>query len=79
MAPRIVAKKFSIGGFAVMREALHLFGGAWHCKINQNSTYSVSRFNLGVLGALCRGLSPPWRRDWWLPGSSGYVYSPVES
>jgi len=38
--------------------ALRLFGGAWHYKINQNSTYSVSRFNLGGLGALFGGAKP---------------------
>jgi len=36
---RTVARKFSIGGFAVLRGAFRLCGGAWHYKINQNSTY----------------------------------------
>jgi len=48
------------GALQFCGEDFRLSGGAWHHKINQSSTYlSVSRFNLGVLGALFGGLSPP--------------------
>ena len=36
---RTVARKFSIGGFAVLRRAFYLFGEYWDYKNNQNSTY----------------------------------------
>jgi len=50
---RSVARKFSIG--ALCSSA----GGASHYKIHPNSTYSVSRSNLGGLRALLGGKSPP--------------------
>jgi len=58
---RSVARKFSIGGFAVLRGGLEII------KLTKTPhVYSVSRFNLGGLGALIGVLSPPnppWRRD----------------
>ena len=46
-------------GFAVLRGGFSFVRGDWHHEINQNSTYlSVSRFNLGVLGALFTGAKP---------------------
>jgi len=58
-SPEPSPKKFPIGGLCNSAEALRLLGGAWHYKIDQNSTYSVSRFNWGGL-ELCLGeQSPP--------------------
>jgi len=58
LQPEPSLESFQYGGFAVLRGALRLFGGAWHYKINQNSTYSFSSFNLGGLGALFGGAKP---------------------
>jgi len=51
---RTVARKFSIGGLCVCA------GGIEIIKLTKTPLiYSVSRFNLGALGALFGGLSPP--------------------
>jgi len=42
-------KVFNRGIFGSARGLCVCAGGPWHYKINQHSTYSVSRFNLGGL------------------------------
>jgi len=51
-------KSFQWGGFAVL--TLRLSGGFGIIKLTKTPLiYSVSYFNLGWLGALFEGLSPP--------------------
>ena len=68
-APRTVARKFSIRGLCSSAEGLCVCaGGLDMMKLTKIPLiYSVSRFNLGDLGALFGGAKPtkasPWRRD----------------
>jgi len=49
---RTVARKFSIGGFAVLLETFRLCGGLEIIKLTKTPLiYSVSRFNLGGLSS----------------------------
>jgi len=57
---RTVARKSSIGGFTFARGLYICVGGAWYSNLTKIPLiYIVSYFNLGGLGALFGGLSPP--------------------
>jgi len=70
---RTVTRKFSIGGLCSSAEGLFVCaGGLDIIKLTKTPLiYSVSRFNLGEIGALFGGdkptKAPPWRRDCPLP------------
>ena len=60
MPVRTVARNFSVGGFAVLRGALHLCGGGVDIlKIDQISTDVLCfMFQFGGFGALFGGAKP---------------------